>query len=187
LDKAVSIPDDTIDMDVPFHRAKLLMKMGRVDEALISMEATLELARKQDSRFAASSAVVLFEKDVKEKGKSLLELADGKFPNILWALKVSGIELSKEQSAFVKAGASAKEVLCTECGVKLKKVYRCGRCGIAHYCGTSCQKRAWPAHRKVCQKPAEERNPAEMRRANNNTNRKAAIDAAMFIVNGPGK
>ena len=46
------------------------------------------------------------------------------------------------------ASTSRLPATCKQCGGEAHK--KC-RCGLAYYCGSACQKAAWPAHRRLCQ------------------------------------
>jgi hypothetical protein len=43
-----------------------------------------------------------------------------------------------------------KNEVCDECGCFAHKLSSCSRCGMAHYCSRTCQKKAWKLHKKVC-------------------------------------
>ncbi|KAI9022647.1 hypothetical protein DFJ74DRAFT_670373 [Hyaloraphidium curvatum] len=43
--------------------------------------------------------------------------------------------------------------ICDQCGKSQGgkvKLMRCGRCGMARYCGAECQRAAWTEHNKTC-------------------------------------
>src|SRR5271168_1468729 len=37
---------------------------------------------------------------------------------------------------------------CLQCGGD--NLFKCGRCGIISYCGSACQKKNWPSHKRYC-------------------------------------
>ncbi|CAG5130033.1 unnamed protein product [Candidula unifasciata] len=41
---------------------------------------------------------------------------------------------------------------CTRMEREIREFSICGRCQEVRYCGTSCQERDWPAHKRLCQK-----------------------------------
>lgn len=62
-----------------------------------------------------------------------------------------------------------------------KDLKRCGRCKVAHYCGTTCQAAHWPSHRDRCAKLAHTAETC----AGAKENRRAAkrlVDAVAAVV-----
>ncbi|XP_028295376.1 histone-lysine N-methyltransferase SMYD3 isoform X1 [Gouania willdenowi] len=41
-------------------------------------------------------------------------------------------------------------VLCHHCFTRCETLLRCSQCKMARYCNTTCQKQAWPVHKKEC-------------------------------------
>lgn len=62
-------------------------------------------------------------------------------------------------SEFSKKPYEAVEKKCGECGKSAEKLKRCARCKSEWYCAVSCQKKAWPAHKNVCQIAAKTEKP----------------------------
>jgi hypothetical protein len=86
--------------------------------------------------------------------KPLSELAVN-YPFVLWGLKHSGVTLADQQKKIVKNSVSQSPkqgVKCFNCSKPLQKVYRCGRCQLAVYCGGACQTEAWKEHKLGCKK-----------------------------------
>ncbi|KAI1398715.1 hypothetical protein F4819DRAFT_467556 [Hypoxylon fuscum] len=40
--------------------------------------------------------------------------------------------------------------MCLGCGEKKSVLQRCGRCKMARYCNSTCQRTDWSTHKKVC-------------------------------------
>lgn len=56
---------------------------------------------------------------------------------------------SPEQAADCLAHIKRKE--CRACGAQLNRVRRCGRCRIAAYCNTRCQRQDYSKHKSLCE------------------------------------
>tara|TARA_B100000795_G_scaffold263127_1_gene241842 strand:+ start:61 stop:1533 length:1473 start_codon:yes stop_codon:yes gene_type:complete len=56
----------------------------------------------------------------------------------------------KEDEEGAKIGSLEQPCLCDGCGRHFKKVKKCGRCGIASYHASKCQKKHWKEHKLVC-------------------------------------
>lgn len=50
-------------------------------------------------------------------------------------------------TAAAVIGGGAQQ--CDECGATCA-LQRCAKCKVAGYCGSECQKRAWPTHKPIC-------------------------------------
>lgn len=68
---------------------------------------------------------------------------------------VAGEDAAQEKLKAV-AKLSGKNRVCDYCGRgSQRKLSRCGKCKWVFYCNASCQRRAWPAHKKACGKAVE--------------------------------
>lgn len=52
--------------------------------------------------------------------------------------------------------------ICGECGKTDEKLLRCGKCKSEWYCDVTCQKKAWPKHKQVCQVQVKTEKPILM-------------------------
>ena len=62
--------------------------------------------------------------------------------------------VGQEQQQQEQREANGGEKACGNCGGAGARL-RCARCKAVHYCSAACQKAAWPAHKVVCQRPAD--------------------------------
>lgn len=59
--------------------------------------------------------------------------------------------IPKNGSYAVAVDADTMEIQCIKCGGKGDtKLKKCGKCKLAHYCSTDCQKQHWAEHKLVC-------------------------------------
>lgn len=50
----------------------------------------------------------------------------------------------------IKINDETMEVICLSCENEFKKLFKCSKCLLAHYCGATCQKEDWKRHKKNC-------------------------------------
>jgi hypothetical protein len=136
--------------------AQLSLKTGRIEEALKSMENFLLVLRSVGGKTMAAQQLDHYLSLVPEDSRSMsvfMELIP-QYPHVLWAANASGfVELSEEKKKALRSQLEAKKTLrCVNCNKEMTKFYRCWRCTVATYCGSSCQKEAWKEHKKICKK-----------------------------------
>ena len=49
-----------------------------------------------------------------------------------------------------KKDAKKKWRTCSTCGVRKKRMSKCGGCRLHHYCSEACQRLDWPRHKRTC-------------------------------------
>jgi hypothetical protein len=130
----------------------LCLASGRIEEAVKSMEKYLSTFR--SNKTMAVEQFGYFLGFVVVELRSLFKELVPKYPHVLWAASSAGfVELSKEENKTLRCQLEAKKALyCVNCSKEMTKVYRCSRCELATYCGTTCQKEAWKEHKKICKK-----------------------------------
>jgi hypothetical protein len=135
--------------------AEFSLKTGQIEEAFQSMEKFLSGVR--SNKAVSAGTFKYFLTFVPVESQSLFVALVPKYPHVLWAASSSGFaKLSEEQNKMLRSHLVVKKGLyCVNCSKELTKVYRCSRCEIATYCGTTCQKDAWKEHKKICKKREE--------------------------------
>ena len=67
---------------------------------------------------------------------------------------ISGLPEKDPVQGTSKKPPPKKEVLfCGYCEQACRRVLRCSKCKSVAYCGTDCQRKAWPNHKKRCVPP----------------------------------
>jgi tetratricopeptide (TPR) repeat protein len=134
--------------------AELSLKTGRIEEAFKSMEKRLLSSRSKGLKESAAQYFAYCLSLVPEESMPLFKELIPKYPHGLWAANAAGfVELSEEEKKALRSQLEAKMGLyCVNCNKELTKVYRCSRCNVATYCGSTCQKEAWKEHKKICKK-----------------------------------
>jgi tetratricopeptide (TPR) repeat protein len=132
--------------------AELSLKTGRIEEAFESMEKYFSATR--SNKAVSVKQLRYFLQFFPKESQSLFGELVLKYPHVLWATNSAGlVKLSEEENKALRSQLDVKKGLyCVNCSKELKKVYRCSRCDIATYCGTTCQKEAWKDHKKICKK-----------------------------------
>ena len=69
----------------------------------------------------------------------------------------------KGSPKVAKTSSAVRLSPCAHCLTMMSKWYRCGGCKIAVYCGRTCQKAAWPQHKKMCKASGGQENPTLLR------------------------
>jgi hypothetical protein len=136
------------------HLSRLYAKMGDFALSLDLLEKFCKRMYDSGRTFYPNIFVKNVHDELQKCGKTLLECAAEKdCPHVLWALKLSGVELTKELKEKSRAKRDVREnVTCFQCKTPLKKMYCCSGCNNALYCGPSCQKKHWAVHRSGCGK-----------------------------------
>jgi tetratricopeptide (TPR) repeat protein len=135
--------------------ATMCLKSGRIEESLKSMETVFSMVRgSNEHKELIAELFNSFLRVVPEESKPLFQELIPQYPHVLWAASSAGyVELSDEEKKALRSNLAMKKVLyCVNCSKELTKVYRCSRCDIATYCGSTCQKEAWKEHKKICKK-----------------------------------
>jgi hypothetical protein len=133
--------------------SELSLKMGRIEDALKSMEKPFSDFRSIGGKPVAVEQFRNLLGFVPEESLSLFKELLPQYPHVLWAASSADfVELSDEQNKALRSQLERKEAYCFKCKKWLTKVYRCSRCDIATYCGSACQKEAWKEHKKICKK-----------------------------------
>jgi hypothetical protein len=141
------------------HFSRLYAKMGDFERSLDFLEKYCKYQYNSGRTFYTNAFVRNVHRELQKCGKTLLECAAEKdCPHVLWALKLSGVELTKELKEKSRAKRDVREkVACFQCKTPLKKIYRCSGCNNALYCGPRCQKKHWRiVHRSGCGKMRKE-------------------------------
>jgi tetratricopeptide (TPR) repeat protein len=133
---------------------ELSLKTGRIEEAFKSMENVFSFWRSKGSKTAVLNLFGHYLDLVPDESLSLCRQLIPRYPHVLWAANAAGFaELSKEGKNALRSQLEAKKtLLCVNCNKELTKIYRCSRCELATYCGSTCQKEAWKEHKKICKK-----------------------------------
>jgi tetratricopeptide (TPR) repeat protein len=130
------------------------LKTGRIEEAFKSLEKILLTSRVKGQKGTAAQQFGLYRSLVPEESQSLFWELIPQYPHVLWAANAAGcVELSEEKKKALQSQLEAKKGLyCVNCNKELTKIYRCSRCDMATYCGSTCQKEAWKEHKNICKK-----------------------------------
>jgi tetratricopeptide (TPR) repeat protein len=134
--------------------AKLSLKTGRIEEALKSMEKNLLAFRSKGHKELAAQHFNHYFSLVPEESMPLFKALAPHYPHVLWAAIAGGyVELPEGKKKALWSQLESKQGLyCVNCNKELTKIYRCSRCDMATYCGSTCQKEAWKEHKKICKK-----------------------------------
>jgi tetratricopeptide (TPR) repeat protein len=158
VNKALKEGEDNASLNIliPYH-AELCLKTGRIEEALKSMEKIFSSSRSEGNKPLAVYAFGALIACVPEESQSQFEEFIWQYPHVIWAANAAGcVELSKEENKDLRSQLETKKgSYCINCSKELTKVYRCSRCDLATYCGSTCQKEAWKEHKKICKKREE--------------------------------
>jgi tetratricopeptide (TPR) repeat protein len=152
-----SLEEEGLDPVLSHLHAELCLKTGRFEEAFKSMEKLLLAARSKGLKELAVQNFAYYLSLVPEESESLFWELIAQYPHVLWAANAGGfVELSEERKKVLRSQLESKQGLyCVNCSKELTKIYRCSRCDIATYCGSTCQKEAWTEHKKICKKREE--------------------------------
>lgn len=120
--------------------------------------------------FEQHTAVHLKEKQASMDNPKLAELNDAD-PHTLVSYFRNRIPCSCLDAKYkqVKSNPKMGECCYEKCSLRYNKVERssmmsCGRCRIAHYCSTQCQKAHWKEHRLDCEEYVKEKAEFDLRR-----------------------
>ncbi|TRY63280.1 hypothetical protein TCAL_03562, partial [Tigriopus californicus] len=69
-------------------------------------------------------------------------------PNVMRYYNCNGEIVEEEEDSFCYY--ECRHPPCSRIERELREFSICGRCQEARYCGTACQQRDWPAHKKYC-------------------------------------
>jgi tetratricopeptide (TPR) repeat protein len=146
---------------------ELSLKTGRLEEACKSMEKVFLAYRSKGEKTMVGGVFKRFWKEnlpKKPEFQMAMTSLIPNFPHVLWAASLAGLaRLSEAQSKNLRKQLEAKKILhCVNCNKKLTKVYRCSRCNLATYCGSTCQKEAWKEHKKICKPKKKEEEEDEL-------------------------
>jgi hypothetical protein len=159
LELAVELAREALEEEDPnrsLHHlhAELCLKAGQIEEGLKSMEKFFSMLRSDGKKTMAVAQFGDFPYLVPVESQSLFMELLPQYPHGLWAASSADfVELSDEEKKIIRSQLEAKKGLhCVNCSKEMTKIYRCSRCELATYCGTTCQKEAWKEHKKICKK-----------------------------------
>ena len=143
-----------------FERARILL--GWTPSAACDLSGTaceIRNAASSDAKLAAGSVGIR---------SAIVEPAPGAdfaaFDELMLAIGATGLNVcafgSLCPSLSSREAAVASHINSRSPSSHLATLMRCSRCGVAYYCGESCQKAHWPAHKTVCASIASTRSAA---------------------------
>jgi hypothetical protein len=143
-----------LDMDdarVHGQLAILYAKRRSIGKTLFFLDKFCGWSYAKDNKREAVDCLIAVEAPFRERGIALFRLASD-FPYVLWAYKHGKVALGEEEKAILKEHLEEKDIVCVQCGERVKKVYRCAGCEVTVYCGHACQKKHWKDHKKSCRR-----------------------------------